>query len=176
VTVLIIGAGGFLGSHLAAHFEARGNQVVRLSYRPERHQDFLEGFRSLLDAQAPTAVIYAGGSQTVRDDPAALQDLTQSNVVLPATVASLLRRHAPDCCLVTYGTSWQVGEQGEPEPFNAYAASKSAVEPLLDHFALDGLRVATLRLHDTYGPGDRRNKVINLVADAIARRSDLAMS
>ncbi len=176
MSIIVIGAGGFLGGHLAAHFEAAGTPVRRMSYRPEHHRDFIEETAALLRADAPTAVIHAGGSQNGRDDAAALQELALSNVVLPATLAGLIREHAPACRLVTYGTSWQTGEDGAPEPFNAYAASKSAAEPFLDHFAMDGVRCATLRLYDTYGPGDRRNKVVNLIADAIITRQDLAMS
>ncbi|MBR0673017.1 NAD-dependent epimerase/dehydratase family protein [Neoroseomonas soli] len=176
MTLVLIGAGGFLGSHLAAHLAGRGEAVLPLSYRPERHRAFLDAFLDMIRAGPPSAVLYAGGSQNGRDDAVALEELSLSNVVLPAAIAALLRDHAPECCLVTYGTSWQTGEQGVEEPFNAYAASKTAAEAFLRHFALDGVRSATLRLYDTYGPGDRRNKVVNLIADAIARRSDLAMS
>lgn len=176
MTVLLIGAGGFLGSHLMAHYRARQEPVRALSYRPDRHRLFLDEFEALLRSEAPTSVIYAGGSQAMRDDAAALDELCQSNVLLPAAIAAGLRTHAPDCCFLTYGTSWQTGEGGDAEPFNAYAASKTAAEAFLDHFAQDGVRCATLRLYDTYGPGDSRNKVVNLVADAIARRSDLPMS
>jgi nucleoside-diphosphate-sugar epimerase len=176
MSVAVIGAGGFLGGHLAAHFEARGTVVRRLSYRPERHQAFLDEAAALLRQDAPDAILHAGGSQNGRDDAAALHDLALSNVVLPAALAALVREHAPACRLVTFGTSWQTGEDGAPEPFNAYAASKSAVEPFLDHFAMDGVRCATLRLYETYGPGDRRTKVMNLIADAIITRRDLAMS
>lgn len=176
MTVVVIGAGGFLGSHLVSHFAGRGERVLPLSYRPERHRAFLDAFLEILRAGPPAAVLYAGGSQNGRDDAAALEELSLSNVVLPAAIAALLRDHAPGCCLVTYGTSWQTGEQGGEEPFNAYAASKTAAEAFLRHYALDGVRSATLRLYDTYGPGDRRGKVVNLIADAIARRSDLPMS
>jgi nucleoside-diphosphate-sugar epimerase len=176
MTVLLIGAGGFLGSHLAAALAAQGEAVVPLRYRPAQHDAFLADFAARVASDAPGAVIHAGGSQTPRDDPDALQDLAMSNVVLPAAIASLLCKHAPACRLLTFGTSWQTGEDGAPEPFNAYAASKTAAESFLDHFAMAGLRAATLRLHDTYGPGDRRNKVVNLVADAVLRRSDLPMS
>ena len=176
MTVVVIGAGGFLGSHLVAHFGARPGKVLPLSYRPARHHVFLDEFRGILQREQPIAVLYAGGSQNGRDDAAALEELGLSNVILPAAISGLLRDHAPACCFVTYGTSWQTGENGEEEPFNAYAASKTAAEAFLRHFAMDGVRSATLRLFDTYGPGDRRNKVVNLIADAIARRSDLAMS
>jgi CDP-3, 6-dideoxy-D-glycero-L-glycero-4-hexulose-4-reductase len=176
VSIVIIGAGGFLGSHLAAHFRSRNETVHTLSYRPDRHQPFLDALAGLLATAVPTAIICAGGSQTGRDDPASLGELALSNVVMPAAIASLLRDHAPACRLLTYGTSWQIGEHGTVEPFNAYAASKTAAEAFLEHFALAGVRTATLRLFDTYGPGDTRNKVVNLIADAIARRSDLPMS
>lgn len=176
MSVIVLGAGGFLGGHLVAHLRARGEQVHPMSYRPERHRAFLDDFAALLRAAPPSAVIHAGGSQDGRDDAAALQDLVLSNVLLPAAIAGLIRDQAPACRLVTYGSSWQTGEDGAPEPFNAYAASKSAAEPFLDHFAIDGVRCATLRLYDTYGPADRRNKVVNLVADAIIAHSDLAMS
>jgi len=176
VAVVVIGASGFLGAHLVRHFTAAGEAVHSLSYRPERHAEFLAAFEALLREAPPTAVLHAGGSQAGRDDPATLQDLAMSNVVLPASIASLLRLHAPQACLVTYGSSWQTGEAGGSEPFNAYAASKTAAEAFLEHFALAGLRTATLRLYDTYGPRDRRNKVVNLIADALARRSDLPMS
>jgi len=176
MSVIVIGAGGFLGGHLVAHFRERQQAVHPLSYRPDQHGPFLEGFRALLARAPPAAVILAGASQNGRDDPASLAELALSNIVLPAAIAALLRDHAPECCLLTYGTSWQTGESGAVEPFNAYAASKTAAEAMLDHFALAGVRSATLRLYDTYGPADRRNKVVNLIADAIARRSDLPMS
>ena len=176
MSVVLIGAGGFLGSHLAAPFRAKGEAVHPLSYRPAQHEAFLEALTGLLRATTPRSVLIAGGSQTGRDDPVSLAELTFSNVLMPAAVASRLREHAPDARLLVFGSSWQIGEGGAHEPLNAYAASKTAAEAMLAHFALAGLRCASLRLFDTYGPGDTRGKVVNLVADAIARHSDLPMS
>jgi nucleoside-diphosphate-sugar epimerase len=121
-------------------------------------------------------VINASASQSGKDDPASLKELLFSNVLLPTTLATLMRRHVPEACLINFGSSWQIGQAGESSPFNAYAASKAAVEPFFDHFALDGLRIATLRVYDTYGPNDPRNKVINLIADALITRQELPMS
>ena len=176
VKILVIGGSGFLGKHVVAHFQAKGDTVRTLSYRPVRHDVFLDDFQELLARGGLDAVIYAGASQTGRDDAAAIYELSLSNIVLPASMASLLREHAPECCLLTFGTSWQIGEQGGDEPFNAYAASKTGAEAMLAHFAMNGVRSATLRLYDTYGPGDDRNKVVNLIADAINGRSELPMS
>ena len=176
MTIIVIGAGGFLGSSIVSHLRKRGGRVFTLSYRPEHQREFLAAFEALLIDEEPHAVINAGASQNGKDDPAALEDLVASNIFLPAALASLIRTHSPATCLVTFGTSWQIGEKGEPAPFNAYAASKTASEAFLDHFAQDGIRVASLRLYDTYGPGDKRNKIVNLIADALITGKELPMS
>jgi CDP-3, 6-dideoxy-D-glycero-L-glycero-4-hexulose-4-reductase len=176
MTVLILGASGFLGSSLATHFSAKGEEVVSLSFRPIARSAFLGQAEAVIKEYRPRAVINAGASQIGKDDPAALEELIFSNVFLPATLASMLYSHAPEASLINFGTSWQTGEFGESSPFNAYAASKAAAENFLEHFALAGLRIVTLRLYDTYGPNDFRNKLVNLIADALITRSELPMS
>jgi nucleoside-diphosphate-sugar epimerase len=157
MTVLLTGSGGFLGSRLRLHYECIGVRVLTVSFRPERRADFFEEAARLLADERPAAVINCGACQAGGDDPATLSDLLASNVHCPAGLASLIVQHSPATALVTFGTHWQT-----PLPFNAYAASKSACEPFLDHFAQSGLRCATLRLSDVYGPGDPRRKLVNL--------------
>ena len=51
-------------------------------------------------------------------------------------------------------------------PLNLYAATKQAFSDLLAYYTDAGiLRSVTLVLSDTYGPGDRRPKVLNLIRD-----------
>ena len=176
MTTVIIGAGGFLGSAIVNHLRVRDEEIITMSYRPELTNDFLIEFEALLKSVKPSAVINAGASQNGKDNPSALEELITSNVFMPAAMASLIRTHALEACLLTFGTSWQIGESGANEPFNAYAASKTALEPFLDHFSQDGLRVASLRLYDTYGPRDKRNKIVNLIADALISGQELPMS
>lgn len=52
-------------------------------------------------------------------------------------------------------------------PVNLYAATKQAFSDLLAYYADTGLiRAAALMISDTYGPGDHRPKVLNVVARA----------
>lgn len=172
----LLGACGFLGSSLARRFAARDDKVRIFNYRPARRDAFLAEFEAYLKEEKPDAVVNAGASQNGKDTPAALSELLDSNVFLPAVMASMIRDKSLETCLVGFGTSWQTGEKGEDSPFNAYAASKAAREDFMNHFALDGVRCASLRLYDTYGPQDTRNKIINLIADALIQKSELAMS
>ena len=91
-------------------------------------------------------------------------------------MCSSLLDASPATSFITIGTSWQFNHFGAFEPFNAYAASKSAFEPFLDSFAQQGLRTASLLLYDTYGPHDPRGKILTNILLALADKSVLEMS
>jgi nucleoside-diphosphate-sugar epimerase len=173
---LVLGANGFLGSHLQAYLSERGSDVRIISYRPDKQQEFLDSLRDLLEKFSPDVVYNAGASQDGGDDPTALNELISSNILLPSMLAWAIKRRLPTSALVCFGSSWQYDENGASNPFNAYAASKSASECMLDHYYQDGVRIASLRLYDTYGPQDPRRKIVNLIADALIKKQPLDMS
>lgn len=176
--ILISGTNGYLGHELKSYYEARGDSVIALSFRHTQTERlaFLNELAATLAREQPEMVINAGASQNGRDDVAALEQLVISNVLVPAAMMGLIKAHSPRTGFITFGTSWQIGEQGEESPFNAYAAAKAALGPFAEHFAQAGLRVATLRLYDTYGPGDTRRKIVNLIAEALLNDVILPMS
>jgi len=174
--VLIIGANGFLGSSLFRHYQNKKANILSFSYRPKTHEVSIANIESLIKHHQFDLIINASASQNGQDDLSALKELIYSNILFPSSLASIIKFNSPATCLINFGTSWQTGETGDPEPFNAYASSKSGIEPFFDHFALDGLRIATLRLYDTYGPNDKRKKIINLIADALVSESALQMT
>jgi nucleoside-diphosphate-sugar epimerase len=60
---------------------------------------------------------------------------------------------------------------------NLYAATKQACEDILAYYHdAQGLSCLTLKLYDTYGPGDQRRKLINLLLDAARTGEPLALS
>jgi nucleoside-diphosphate-sugar epimerase len=172
---VIIGANGFLGGMLQNKFRMQGDNVECLSFRPSNKSEFVERLSTVLSAH-PQCVISCGASQAMDDDPLAIEDLINSNVLLPSTIASLIKRQSPETLLINFGTSWQLGENGVIEPFNAYAASKNAGEAMLDHYALEGVKIMTLRLFDTYGAGDKRRKIVNLIADTLVNNTSISMT
>jgi len=63
--------------------------------------------------------------------------------------------------LVNIGTSWQHFEGPGYDPVCLYAATKQAFEDLAEYYVqARGLNVVTLKLFDTYGPGDTRRKLV----------------
>jgi CDP-paratose synthetase len=64
---------------------------------------------------------------------------------------------------INTGTFWQNYHNEEYNPINLYAATKEAFEVLAKYYTeTSGLIFTTIKLNDTFGPNDTRNKVFNL--------------
>ncbi len=71
------------------------------------------------------------------------------------------------------GTFWQHYDGDEYNPVNLYAATKQAFEDIARYYAITHeLRFCTLKLCDTYGPGDKRKKLFNLW-DSVAKTGEV---
>lgn len=64
---------------------------------------------------------------------------------------------------INTGTTWQHYKNEEYNPVNLYAATKEAFIKIAKYYTeTSNLIFTTLKLSDTYGPNDTRNKIFNL--------------
>jgi nucleoside-diphosphate-sugar epimerase len=79
--------------------------------------------------------------------------------------------------LVNTGTSWQHYRNEDYNPVCLYAATKQAFEDIIRYYS-DALniRAVTLKLFDTFGAGDTRPKLMNLIKKIANDGSELQMS
>lgn len=74
---------------------------------------------------------------------------------------------------INTGTFWQHYENERYNPVNLYSATKEAFENIAKYYMeTSDLIFATIKLNDTFGPKDTRNKVFNLWAK-IAKTNEL---
>lgn len=165
----IIGAGGFLGSHLNARFAKIGSVKESPSHSEVNYETWQQRVLEEMLEFNPDVVLIPGASQAMGDDACSIKSLIASNCVLPCLVAEQLLEHLPRARLAVFGSSWQFADSDSYRPFNLYAASKQAGQDLLTHFALRGLRIVQLILFDTYGESDTRPKLLNILVKACAR-------
>jgi dihydroflavonol-4-reductase len=173
---LVIGASGFLGSHVTRQLVERGERVRVLLRRTsstaaiddlqvERHYGDVFDDAALREAMAGCDDVY----YCVVDARAWLRDpapLFRTNVeglrhVLDAAVEADLRRFLFTSSIATIALSTDGRPVTEDEPFNwadkggAYIRSRVEAENLVLYYARNrGLPAVALCISNTYGPGD----------------------
>lgn len=188
---LVTGSTGFIGGALTRRLVQDGWEVdcvVRPSSNPEALADLrtICGLRthdgstgqlvSIIREANPDVVFHLASLFLVEHQPANVEDLIHSNVLFSTQLVEAMVRGG---CkrLVNTGTSWQYYQTTEYRPVNLYAATKQAFEDILVYYHdAHDLSVVTLKLFDTYGPTDRRRKLINVLIDAAMSGERLDMS
>ncbi len=190
---LVTGASGFVGSRLVRHLVAAG-WTVHLLLRErsatdalgavlpfvEVHRlgagDGIDAMQRAVGEAAPEVVFQLASLFIAQHRPADVQPLVDANIGFGALLLEAMQAHGVNR-LVNTGTGWQHYGGAGYDPVNLYAATKQAFEALLQHaVSVHGLRALTLKLHDTYGPGDPRPKLMRILCEAARTGAALDMS
>jgi GDP-4-dehydro-6-deoxy-D-mannose reductase len=175
--VLITGASGFVGRHLAAACAHAGDDV---------HGASRSGGVDLRDARAARAAVAAARPKVVYhlaahahvgaswEDPAGTLG---ENLAMAVNVLDAVRAEAPEAVVVAVGSGEAYGrpealplsEEAPLRPRSPYAASKAAAD-LLAAFYADayGLRVVRVRAFNHAGPGQEARYAISAFARQLA--------
>lgn len=183
--VLITGASGYIGNQVAARLVNLGLQVHVLTRPnsdlrglsgvtrhdiPTSHQDS-HNITTIAASVAPDAIIHLAslvkGNHT--------QDNCAEFVAAHITLPTQLLESAPPIFINT-GSYWELGDAApgpwRHRPNSLYAATKHAINPIIDYYVGRGnTRATTLMLYDVYGPRDWRGKLVSLLAQR-ARSQD----
>lgn len=190
-TILVTGAGGFLGRSVARHF-AGASRVVGVDVVPEEnaqlsalaayHRVQLPDSRlgEILREHQPSLVIHCAGRASVPmsvNDPAS--DF-HDGVAVTFDLLNALREHAPQSRFLLFSSaavygqpqSLPVSEEHAPAPLSPYGFHKWQCEILCAEFAkVYGLRTASLRIFSAYGPGLRRQVMWDICQKALVKKS-----
>lgn len=186
---LVTGITGFIGGKLAERLIADGWSVDAL-VRPNSDLSTLPyadtvTFHQISDGQdltpvvgqaKPDVVFHLASLYLAEHRPDQVGALVGSNILFPTLLAEAMAASGVTK-LINTGTAWQQFNGADYLPVNLYAATKQAAEDLLLYYAdAKSLSLVTLRLFDTYGEGDKRRKLIQILVDAVRNREPLAMS
>lgn len=188
--ILVTGASGFVGHHLARALAGQGHEIhalVRPSSRLDRllavsglsiqvHDGSTKGLIEMTDSIRPGAIIHVAGLVVADHTPDQLEDMLRANV----TFGTQLLEAARACGVTRFintGTYWQHYQGADYDPVCLYAATKQALETIIAYYAAtSNMRVLTLKLFDAYGPEDDRPKLFNLLRRAAQEGRALDMS
>lgn len=186
-TTLITGVTGFIGGKLASRLLADGwtvHALVRpgsdLASIPDVqvhvHDGSMAGLADILARAEPDIVFHLASLYLGEHQPDQIEELVASNIRFPTQLAEAMTATGATR-LINTGTAWQHFRTDGYNPVNLYAATKQACLDLLRfyHDARD-LSCITLKLFDTYGAGDKRRKIVQLLLDAASTGATLQMS
>lgn len=186
---VLTGGSSYLGQHVARRLLERGDRVLALLRdKPGRPRppglpasteevtlppvdtDLAEVLRSAVSgpdcAGSLTGVIHlAAVADFQHETGPGIATLLDANVKFTSLVVDAAARLGAGIVVNTGSFAQNAGDDAAYAPNSLYAASKQAAEVILEHFRRrHGLRIATLRLYDVYGPADPRPKLLNLLA------------
>lgn len=188
--ILITGITGYIGSHLARSLLQK-HQVFGLVREPV-NTTYIDDIRKKLTllpydgsgvnlleqmkACKPELVYHLATYYTGAHDMNNVIKLVNSNITLGAYLLEAMA--SCGCQNIIYASSIMEHYRAmEYCPLNLYAATKKAFHDLLSYYADAGiLHAGTLVLSDTYGPGDKRSKILNIIQEYMGTDTPVALS
>lgn len=190
-TYIITGATGYIGSNIVRSLINAGNDIhiiVRNNSNMSLLDDvkfninififngdiesLIEYFKPLKDA----IVIHLASLFIAEHKKEQVDGLIDSNIKFGVQLLEAMKE-ADIKYLINTGTSWQHYKNSTYSPVCLYAATKEAFEKIITYYyEVHGIKNVTLELFDSYGPGDNRPKLLNLLATYSEKDIKLNMS
>lgn len=171
MTVVVTGASGFLGSALVKRLLSDDTVTVAISGPRTRKPDFAAGV-TWIDYQAdlpslakqiaernPRVVVHCATYYVLTHKPNDVAPMFDANLRFGTHLLESLS--ATSTHFVNLSTYFQLQRSATGDYTSLYALSKSMFSSIAQWYAANtSVKVADLTLFDTYGPGDKRKKLI----------------
>lgn len=194
--ILMTGITGFIGHHLGERLVRDGHEVFAI-VRPTSKIDGLseslrrnvrfyvyDGENTVLDiledlcveGNRPDVVYHLAADVMAAHQFDDIKFLIQSNITFGTELLDAMTANNV-FNFVNTGTFAQHFEDAEYSPVNLYAATKECFESIIKFYEeAHGLRCIALHLFDTYGPDDKRGKILGLLKKISESGENLKMS
>ena len=185
---LLSGATGFIGRRLASHLLEQGwdvhvivrptSTITSLGDLPTviHVDDGVAPLHSIVAASSPDVCFHMAGYFAGVHSDEDLAPLVIDNLLFGTRLADALATRG-DSLLVNAGSYWQNAGGSDYHPVELYAAIKQAFQDILQFYVESArLQVVTVKFFETYGPKDRRPKLINLLMKAALTGTPIGIS
>ncbi len=188
---VVTGATGFIGGKLVERLCRAGWEVGvvaqagvsleklhQLDHPPRIlvYEGSINSLTAFVSDIKPDVVFHLASLFLPQHRPEDVARLIASNVLFASELVEAMSQ-AKVWRLVNTGTSWQHYNDEDYNPANLYAATKEAFETIMRFYLeTSPLKAICLTLFDTYGPGDERMKLTNLLIKHAKEGTLLKMS
>ena len=190
-TVIITGATGYIGSHVAKHLISKGWKIVIIS-QPHfgysnveeiktqieifEYDGNIESLINFFKIKKADVVMHLAAAVITNYQPVQIPMLIRSNIEFGTEILEAMRQSETRLFIGT-GTYWQNYNSESYNPVDLYAATKEAFEKILKYYVdAYGVRAITLRLFDVYGEDDKRPKLWNILRNIAGTDKSIDLS
>lgn len=188
--VLITGGTGFVGSHLTKRLlelDIEVHLIVRETSKINNlenlkninihfYDEKIETMIYILKKVSPDIVIHLASLFIAEHSSNHVDSLIKSNILFGTHLLEAMKVTNVNYIINT-GTNWQNYYGEEYNPVDLYAATKEAFENIARYYTqTTAIRMLTLKLYDTYGQNDKRNKILSLFNKIAETQECLDMS
>lgn len=187
--VLITGVTGFTGMHLArklvecgyeVHGIVRTDSVVDklLTFVDEKiilhvYDEANDNMLRIVHDVHPEIVYHLAACVLTKHQYVDLDKMVSSNILFGVKLVEAMIENDVKY-LINTSTSWLHYDNEDYNPVCLYAATKKAFTDLLVYYQeACGLKTITLELFDSYGNGDWRKKIFNLLKESAMKKKSL---
>ena len=189
-TILITGAGGFLGSHIADHYAALAWTVIGVGRSDKWCEDLFkqdnceffkteiphEAFSVLVEKTKPDILVHCAGTSTVSHAYSNPFESFQETVGGTAFVLDSVRQHSPKTHMIftssaaVYGSpdKLPITEESPRAPMSPYGHQKLMCEQMISRYTNDySLSTTILRIFSAYGERLRKQVLWDLCGNVL---------
>jgi nucleoside-diphosphate-sugar epimerase len=187
--IFVTGATGFIGTHLVGSLLRNGHDVAIIKRKDsglkglepfhdkihifvsEIYDDIYFGIKEFI----PDAVIHLAALYYNQHKPEHIVELINSNIVFGTYILEAMIANGVSKFL-NVGTRWQHLKNKRYNPANLYSATKEAFKDILIYYGTKDIKHKTIELGDTYGSGDTRKKIMEMLVNACQKKEKLDLT
>ncbi len=173
MTILVTGATGYIGKEFIRQMQSRYNIIALV--RDTSKTDELKAFNckiitfsdykkilNIFKQNSITGVVHFASNVITNHKNNDIKELIDSNITFGTELLEACQESNVKWFINT-GTFWQNYENRSYNPVNLYSATKEAFEDIAKFYSqTSSLIFITIKLNDTFGPNDTRNKIFNI--------------
>ena len=171
----IIGSNGFLGKSLSSYLK-KNNNIKNFSSYNKSKKNWFKNVCKEIKTFSPNIIINCAASQIVDDSLKSIEELIYSNLYSQSGFLDQAKKKNDFIGYITFGSRWEFNQKGKYKPNSFYAATKHSSDYLLQYFVDKKTTIIVLKIFDTYGVGDNRNKILNLLLKNYKNQTTLNLS
>jgi CDP-3, 6-dideoxy-D-glycero-L-glycero-4-hexulose-4-reductase len=174
----IIGSSSFIGNNLYFYLSKYNNfKVIKYSSYKKNNKNWMSLVSQEIKTTKPNIIINCAANQSLKNDKKSIKDLLNSNLYSNINFLEQATQNNTFKGYIYFGTKWEFNQNMKFNPLNFYSATKHANDIFFDYFSQKkNICTVSLKIFDTYGPNDKRSKILNLIIESIKKNKSLKLT